>query len=181
MSDTESTTTEQAQVEGETPTQEPKTEATGFDTSTVKPETVDSLPEFAQRMIRELREENAKRRTQVDKAAEGAAQKAKEDALKQYNELSTQYEAALNNAKKAELEYAKLETALSVGVEPTKAKAFAARLRGETPDELVADARELIEVFGSQESPRRGDPSQGRVNSAPQGSGLFQLIQESQR
>jgi len=176
MSDTEGTTPEQ----GTTP--EPKEDVTPAapKNEPVQSETVENLPAYGQKIIKELREENAKRRTQQEEAVTKAAEAAKTESLKQYNELSNQYEDALKAKSTAELEYAKLETALSVGVEPAKAKAFAARLRGETPEELLKDAQEMVAVFGSQEAPRRGDPSQGRVSQEQPLTGLAALIQNAQ-
>lgn len=174
MSDTEGKTPEQ----GETP--EPKETATPAP-EPIQSETVENLPAYGQKIIKELREENAKRRTQQEEAVTKAAESAKEEALKQYNELSNQYETALKAKSTAELEYAKLETALAVGVEPKRAKAFAARLRGETPEELLKDAQEMVEVFGAQETPRRGDPSQGRVSREQPLTGLAALIQNAQQ
>jgi hypothetical protein len=112
-------------------------------------ESVDNLPEWAQKLIKELRGENASHRQakkQAEKAADDAARKAAEEQGK-YKELYEQEfakrESAEMQAQWLELEALKTRIANEVGLPPQ----LASRLTGETEDEIKADAQAVLALL----------------------------------
>jgi len=116
--------------------------------------TVESLPEFAQTMIKDLRGEAAKHRTEKVGAVEAA--KAEVTAA-----LTSDFEAKLADAVKAtetvqaesdlnKVALSKLKTALGAVDETvlTKAEKFAGLLHGVTEDEIAEQAVQVKELLG---------------------------------
>lgn len=112
-------------------------------------DTVDNLPEWAQKLIKELRGENANHRQakkQAETAAEEAARKAAEEQGKfkeLYEKEMAKREAAEAEAKRLEQDALKTKVATEVGLPPQ----LAARLQGETEDELKADAQAVLALL----------------------------------
>lgn len=108
--------------------------------------TVDQLPDWAQKLVKELRQENAshrKAKTDAEKAAQLAAEKAAADQgefKRLYEEAKGKLEVTEARAKAAELAHLKAK----VGNELKLPSSLVDRLRGETEDELRADATALI-------------------------------------
>lgn len=109
---------------------------------------VDDLPPEAKKMIADLRRENAKHRTE---------KQAAKSKLEEYDSWKDSQLTELEKAQKrvAELEALeqsrsegkrKEEVAKKVGLDPE----LADRLRGETEDELEADARAMVTLMGGK-------------------------------
>ncbi|WP_051898270.1 hypothetical protein [Sciscionella sediminilitoris] len=121
--------------------------------------------------IRKLNSEARNLRAKVKelepKAAEldklNEAQKSEVDKLTETNsELSTR-------AQTAERDLLRYRAAVKAGVAVEDIETFASRLRGETADELEADAEDLKKLFGSASNAkpeRRPDRSQGATGAA---------------
>lgn len=112
-------------------------------------ETVDDLPDWAQKLIKDLRGENAshrKAKKQAETEAEAATRKAAEEQGK-YKELYEQElikrEAAEMQAQMLELDALKSKVAAEVGLP----QQLASRLAGETEDEIKADAQAVLAVL----------------------------------
>jgi hypothetical protein len=109
-------------------------------------DSVDNLPEWAQKLIKELRGENAshrKAKKQAEEEAEVASRKAAEEQGK-FKEL---YEKELAKREEAEAEVKQLaldalksKVASEVGLP----QQLASRLAGETEDEIKADAQAVL-------------------------------------
>lgn len=131
---------------------------------------VDELPQWAQKEIRDLRDECAQRRQKVT-SLEADLQGAR-------NERAT-VEAGLNQRiADSALELARFRAAVTSGIPADHIDDFASRLRGSTAEELDADAKSLAAYFNQSQAPAADasaprvsgvDPSQGRGNggSAP--------------
>jgi hypothetical protein len=126
-------------------------EATGNE---AERETVEDLPEFAQKIIKALRSEAATHRHKARMAADKAATLEQETAS--LHAAKTHAESDLASAR---MDLVRLRAALAAGVRPELAEDFAARLHGSTEEEIRADAERLKNTFGV--AARRGDPSQG--------------------
>jgi len=124
---------------------------------------VDELPDWAQRLVKELRSENAshrKAKRQAETEAEAAARKAAEEQGKfkeLYEKELAKREAAEAEAKRLELDALKSKVATEVGLPP----ALASRLAGETEDEIRADAQAVLAAL----------PKQSLDNDANRGTG----------
>ncbi|GAA2812854.1 hypothetical protein [Saccharopolyspora taberi] len=117
-------------------------------------ETVEHLPEFAQKIIKALRSEAATHRHKARLANEKTATLEQETAALHAAKMNTEADLA-----SARLDLTRLRAALAAGVRADLAEDFAARLHGSTEEEIAADAERLKNTFGV--SARRGDPSQG--------------------
>ncbi|GAA4852447.1 hypothetical protein [Saccharopolyspora rosea] len=117
-------------------------------------ETVEDLPEFAQKIIKALRSEAATHRHKARVAADKAAALEQETAA--LHAAKTQTETDLASAR---MDLTRLRAALAAGVPAELAEDFAARLQGDSAEEIAADAERLKQLVGTQA--RRGDPSQG--------------------
>jgi len=110
---------------------------------------MDKLPEWAQRLVKELRQENAGHRKKA-KDAEELGAKAEEQRLadeKKFQELAEKRAKELDTIK-AELAAERLtrlrgEVAAAAGLPATLAE----RLRGTSKEELEADAKELKKLI----------------------------------
>jgi len=118
--------------------------------------TVQNLPDWAQDLLKDLRQENAKHRT-AKKSAEAEVKKAEEARLIEEGKVNELYETA-----KAELEEARQQ---AVDAEHRRIKANIAhkhnlpdvlisRLRGDTEEEMETDAQLLLEAMPAPEQPK---------------------------
>ena len=83
--------------------------------------------------------------TEADKAVKDAKDElAKGDSTGKIGELTDKLAKAEDEAKKARTSLDKLEVGLEAGLTPKQA----ARLQGDTREELEADAKEVLETFG---------------------------------
>jgi len=142
----------------------PETE-TGQDAETVtmQPEaqSVGDLPEWAQKLITETRGEAAKyrkERAQAKKEADAAARKQAEEQgefKRLYEEANAKLAEAEQRAQAAELARLKAD----IGTRLQLPAALIDRLRGETAEELEADAKALLDALPKVQtvtSDRRG-------------------------
>lgn len=108
-------------------------------------DSVDQLPEWAKKLIGDLRGENAGHRT-AKKKAESDVQAAERKAAEEQGEYKKLYEAAVAKQEEAEakakgLELDALKTKVAAAVKlPAE---LAGRLQGETEEELTEDAKLL--------------------------------------
>lgn len=101
------------------------------------------------------------------KDAVAALEKAEEEKKTEVERLSEKNEGLLHRAASAEDQLTRLKVALGAGIPSDQADEFASRLRGDTEDDLKADAANLAKFFQSASTPaRRGDPSQGHGSDA---------------
>ena len=128
------------------------------------PDSMNDLPDWAQKLIKELRGENAshrKAKKQAETEAEKATRKAAEEQGK-YKELYetelAKREAAEMQAKCLELDALKSKVAAEVGLP----QELASRLAGETEDEIRADAQVVLAAL----------PKMALSNDASQGTGM---------
>ena len=129
---------------------------------------VDNLPEWAQKLIKELRGESAAHR-KAKKEAETAAELAARQAAEEQGKFKELYEQEMDKREKAEAETKRLELdALKskVAVEVGLPAPLAARLQGETEDELKADAQAVLAVL--PKSTIDNDAQQGTGGAATQ-------------
>lgn len=176
---------EDTQSNGLTPNAEQGATPTEKKTDAAQPgaEEISALPKWAQDIVHELREENAKRRKAAD-AAEAATRKQEEERLaaeKKWQEL------AELKGKEAETLKAKADAYEALQAQLVeKAKAESAKWPAEVvallPDAAVdgsgyvaavEKARALVEKM--QEAPKGGNPAN------PAGAGAAQVVKESVR
>lgn len=161
MSETASTGTEG------TGTESAPTEAT-TSTSTTEVTTVEQLPEFAQTLIRQLRQENANARVKKNEAVTSTKAETQTEFEAKLAESNTAHEATKVQLDAATVNLAKLNAAIQAGVPTDKLNAVASRLNGTTEDELKADVEQVKTLFGIGEPAPRvpaTDPSQGQGTS----------------
>ncbi|MGH3760259.1 hypothetical protein [Actinophytocola sp.] len=126
------------------------------------PGSLAELPEWAQTEIRRARTEAAKYRRERNTAQKALQDKdtaehgEDQESRAEIDRLSGELTAAQRDA-------ARLRAALAADVPPTQVADFAARLVGDTDEDLAADAQRLRELLGLSTPPdrRRADPSQG--------------------
>lgn len=134
----------------------------------VSAESVETLPEWARKLVTDLRKENAGHRrakTEAEKAAEAAARQAAE-AQGKYKEL---YEAELQKAQAAEARAKAAELAglrSKVGAKYQLPEALAGRLQGESEEALEADAKTLAAAL--PKAPAETDAEAGLNPHSPQ-------------
>jgi hypothetical protein len=130
-------------------------------------DTLETLPAWAQKEIRDLRNEAAAKRTRVT-ALEGELASERSTWMTKETTFSQQV------ADKS-LELARYRAAVASNVPADRIDDFASRLRGSTPEELVSDAASLAQMFGTNNSGNVAppvennhgvDPSQGRGNGS---------------
>jgi len=112
---------------------------------------VQELPDWAKSLIGDLRTENAKHRT-ARKSADKAAEKAAEQAAEQQGQFKELYEKTKAELETAEAARQAAELATlkaKIGAELKLPAALVDRLRGETEDELKADAVVLLDAMPS--------------------------------
>lgn len=122
---------------------------------------VEALEPWAQKLIRDTRSEAADYRTRLRQESE-----AKEAAVKQLEELKTQHQTLTDELGIAKLGSAKVQVALEAGLGGDQALLFADRLRGNTVEELKADAEQALKLFNTTARTSATDPTQG-LGSAP--------------
>jgi|SRR5690606_5559791 len=126
---------------------------------------LDEAPKWARDAITRANNEAAERRVQLKKLEQEKA------------DLNNQLAAALDAKSAAEKavedknrELLKLQIALDAGVPGERVRSIAERLKGDTEDELKADAEALVREFGlnARPTPQRAvDPSQARGGNTP--------------
>lgn len=102
-------------------------------------------------------EESYRRATQ----ALSMLDKAEEEKKSEVSRLTESNEQLLYRAAESEKNLARLRVALKAGIGADRVDEFASRLRGDTEDEMTADAEHLARFFAPAKPERRGDPSQG--------------------
>lgn len=133
----------------------------------VSAESVETLPEWARKLVTDLRKENAghrKAKTEAEKAAEEAARQAAEQQGR-YKEL---YEAQLQKAQEAETRAKAAELAglrSKVGSKYGLPEVLRDRLQGETEEALEADAKALAASL--PKAPVATDAGAGVNSNAP--------------
>lgn len=138
----------------------------------------DDAPDWARKAISEANSEAAKYRVERNEF-----KRQLDEALGKNTELTDKYAAAESARVAAETELMKLRVALDAGVPGDRVRTLAERLQGSTEEELMADAKKLVEQFGLNRKDRATDPSQGRglsgqaVANTPQAE-FAQLISE---
>lgn len=124
---------------------------------------VDDAPKWARDAITRANNEAAERRVQL------------RELEKKYEALNNQLAEAIDAKTAAERaveeknrELLKLRIALDAGVPGERVRSIAERLKGETEDELKADAAALIKEFGldKAQAQRLVDPTQARGGKA---------------
>ena len=146
--------------------QEPATEIT---TPAVVPNTVQDLPEWAQKQIKDLRSENAKHRTSAkaaEKAADEAARKQAEEQgefKRLYEETKEKLEATQNETQALQRAVLRDKVAREVGL-PAE---LAGRLTGDTEEEIKADAETLLAAIPKSGSTAGTDAQNGTGGATP--------------
>lgn len=142
--------------------------------STPAPDTVDSLPDWAQKLIRDTRQEAASHRARLkaqEDAQTDAARKAAEEAGN-FKALYEQTQAKLQEREAADAKAAELaarqEAAKAAGLD----EAMAARLQGATAEEWLADAKALAKHL------KPAAPSTGATNPAASRGGASLSVEE---
>jgi DNA repair exonuclease SbcCD ATPase subunit len=102
-----------------------------------------------QRALREANKEAASRRKRLDEL-EAAERERTEAQMSELERLQKQYQEANDKAARLEREKLQRDTAERIGLP----LAFAARLQGETPEELEADAKTLLEALPKPDKQR---------------------------
>jgi hypothetical protein len=117
------------------------------------------LPEWAQTEIRRARTDAAKYRRERNAIQKALQDKDTDDGDR---ESRAEIERLTGELTAAHRDTARLRAALAADIPPTQAAEFAARLVGDTDEELAADAARLRELLGlPTPADRRPDPSQG--------------------
>ena len=142
-------------------------ENTNANTSTGKgAQNVSELPEWAQNELSRARNDAASYRTKLRET-----ETARDNFEKTLNEETTKVTALQTEVDDLKLNSAKFDVALEAfDVKGDQVKAFADRLRGNTPDELKADAKSVLETFGiapGKTTSRATDRSAGLGNDKP--------------
>lgn len=143
---------------------------------------LDELPSWAKEEISSLRRESAGRRV-TNKANEEELTKFREwqkEADKQKSDLERTLERAMSAEKDlAELRREKLQA--SVAEEVGLDHKLSSRIRGESKDEMLADAAELAETAGKRKGADAFLPSHGnQARQAPSTSQQFNAWVNSQ-
>lgn len=129
-----------------------------------------------ERRLKTLENDNKNLRKRIKDELEPKAKKVDELELAGKSEverLTAERDTLASQSSESSRLLAKLRAALKVGVESEKAEEFAARLRGESDDELIADATQLKEFLAPAKAGPRPDPSQGAAPPALNGDPLL--------
>jgi hypothetical protein len=144
-------------------------DATPAPTTSTDLDSVDKLPKWAQKLIGDLRQESAghrKAKTDAEKAAQEAARIAAEEQG-QYKPLyeteKANREAAEARAKAAELSGIKVR----IGAKLALPAELMDRLRGETEEEIEADAKVILAVIPKPAAITATDAVQGVNSTTP--------------
>lgn len=138
-------------------------------------EDLDALPTWAQRMVRDLRRENASHRKQVESAEKSAAEQ--QGKFQELYEKEQQERKALE-AKLRDLELSDVRR--KAGVKYGLPDALAARLRGDDEDAIFADAKIVAAALPKQVAANDARNGTGAA-TAPETFGGMTLDQVAQR
>lgn len=122
------------------------------------------LPEWAQTEIRRARNDAAKYRRERNAIQKALTDKDSDTEVHAGDQESrTEIDRLSGELTTAQRDAARLRAALAADVPPGQVADFAARLVGDTDEELAADAVRLRELLGLPTPPerQRPDPSQG--------------------
>lgn len=126
---------------------------------------VSELPEWAQNELSRARNDAASYRTKLRET-----ETARDNFEKTLNDEAAKTKTLQTEIDDLKLNSAKLDVALEAfDVKGEQLKAFADRLRGNTPDELKADAKTVVDTFGIApgKNTRHTDSSAGLGNDKP--------------
>lgn len=126
-----------------TPATVPAPQASGGNAQSVR-----DLPEWAQNLIKDTRAEAADYRTRLRDAKGEVRGELEAEYKTKFDAVEVAHKDLESKFGDSQLFNDKLSVALDVGLGGTKAKAFAERLRGNTIEELKADAESALEIFG---------------------------------
>ena len=146
MSDTTDTAPVVDQVEG---TPDVPTAPTQDNPNQSPADSVDQLPDWAKKLVSDLRKENAGHR-KAKQAAETAAEEAARKAAEEQGEFKRLYEEEKSKREQAEAAKKAAELAhlkAKVSAKHNLPQVLADRLTGETEEELEADALILLEAL----------------------------------
>lgn len=131
-------------------------------TESAAPKKVAELPEWAQSELSRARTDAATYRTKLRAAEEQLT--TVQGELQAATDKASDLEVKLTETSLTSL---KIDAALEIGVPGEQLKAFADRLRGNTPEELRADAEAVKALYGVGVPTRATDPSAGLGNGQP--------------
>lgn len=127
--------------------------------SPVEANKLEDLPTFWQTEVKNLRREGQNKGSRLTELTQ-ELENARAAATQRESDLSAQIAAD-------RLQHARFVAVVEAGVPLDRAHDIASRLRGETEDELKADARQFGDLFRSNQESRRGvDHSQGAGNGS---------------
>lgn len=127
--------------------------------SQVEANKLEDLPTFWQTEVKNLRREGQNKGSRLTELTQ-ELENARAAATQRESDLSAQIAAD-------RLQHARFVAVVEAGVPLDRAHDIASRLRGETEDELKADARQFGDLFRSNQESRRGvDHSQGAGNGS---------------
>lgn len=120
---------------------------------------LEDLPKYWQTEVRDLRREGQNKGSRINELTA---------ELENARSAASQREADLNaEVEKVRMESVRFRAVVEAGIPLDRAQDIASRLRGETEDELRADAASFGDLFKSHAESRRGvDPSQGAGNGS---------------
>lgn len=143
----------------------------------VKPEAEATTPEWVEKELKSVRGEAAAARV---KLREAEAQLAEKEAAVQ--ELTVKVSAAgqvETELTGVQRQISQMRAALAAGVPATDPKSFvtlAARLQGDSEEDMVEDAKAILDLLSQAKSGPRPDPSQGHGNPNATGSSSIEAI-----
>jgi phenylalanyl-tRNA synthetase alpha subunit len=124
------------------------TAATTSESVSEAPEnTPEKTPEFYESELKKAREEAAKYRTQKREAVEAAKAEAATEWQAKLDEQVSAFEALKSEAQKTTQELTKLRAVLPEDLRDQFTQ-LAARVKGDTPEEIEADAETVRALFG---------------------------------
>lgn len=128
-----------------------------------EPQTVDELPQWVQKKLHDLQDE--------DKGGRLKAREAEEKAARANEEVENLKKVIADQANTHKLELYKLRTALDLGIPGGSVHEFAARLIGSSEKEVQADAEKLASNWQRDSKPAPlVDQSAGRGSADHQPS-----------
>jgi DNA primase catalytic subunit len=139
-------------------------------------ESVEDLPEFAQKMISKLRDEAKRNRLKGKEDTENALSAAKQDHASAIETLTAERDAIAAERDSIRSDVTRMRAALNAGIKPELVDEFASRLKGESDEEINEDAQRLAEIFNTTGKPeRKSDPSQGK-HAPLNGDPILQML-----
>lgn len=131
-----------------------------------KLDSVDKLPKWAQDELKRARQEAASYRTRLNKASEEVRGEIENEFKEKVSGLQEELENLKTENAKHVAHTMRIDAALEVGVPGGQLKDFAERLRGDSYEELKADAEKAKSIFGL-ESGKATDPTAGLGGNGP--------------